>query len=37
MKAITRKHSVRNRGGQIVLAVVALLLLLVIFLPALLG
>jgi hypothetical protein len=36
MKAITRKRAVRNRSGQVVIAVVAILLLLVIFLPVLL-
>jgi hypothetical protein len=37
MKAIARKRAARDRSGQIVIAVVAILLLLVIFLPALLG
>jgi hypothetical protein len=36
MKAITRKRAVRNRSGQVVLAVVAILIVLVMFLPALL-
>jgi hypothetical protein len=36
MKAISRKGAARSRSGQIVLAVVAILLLIAIFLPALL-
>jgi hypothetical protein len=36
MKAITRKRASRQRSGQVVIAVVALLLLLAIVLPRLL-
>jgi hypothetical protein len=37
MKAIVNKRAVRAHSGQVVIAVVGLLLLLVILLPVLLG
>jgi hypothetical protein len=36
MRAISRKRSIRRKGGQVVFAVIALFILLVIFLPMLL-
>ena len=35
MKAITRKRAVRNHSGQVVFGVIAILIVLVMFLPAL--